>query len=209
MGGTADALTDVAVPRGLIRVRVHARDRLHETVRTDGDPPERHEFHIWAVPEETPWRTVVGSHPAWEQKPARAAEWAMLSLVRRPAPPTPDDARVTVVRHRSAAVEAPVGVLPAGDLEVRLERADDETLRWSRAAADEPIFPHPLTTLPDSEPSTVRLASAADGWTLRHEGVLGRQAAAVGLIWDHLLDNPGSHPWTATLQAQAARNEAA
>jgi hypothetical protein len=38
MGGTADALTDVAVPRGLIRVR------------TDGDPPERHEFHIWAVP---------------------------------------------------------------------------------------------------------------------------------------------------------------
>jgi hypothetical protein len=151
MGGTADALTDVAVPRGLIRVRVHARDRLHETVRIDGDPPERHEFHIWAVPEETPWRTVVGSHPAWEQKPARAAEWAMLSLVRRPAPPAPDEARVTVVRHRSAA----------------------------------------------------------DGWTLRHEGVLGRQAAAVGLIWDHLLDNPGSHPWTATLQAQAARIEAA
>lgn len=40
MGGTADVLTDVAVPRGLIRVRVHARDRLHETVRTDEGPPE-------------------------------------------------------------------------------------------------------------------------------------------------------------------------
>jgi hypothetical protein len=116
---------------------------------------------------------------------------------------------VTVVRHRSAGVEALVGVLPAGDLEVRLERLDGETVRWSWAVADEPTFPHPLTTLPGPEPSTVRLTSAGDGWTRRHEGVLGRQAAAVGLIWDHLLDNPGSHPWTATLQAQAARIEAA
>ncbi|WP_377308291.1 hypothetical protein [Phytohabitans flavus] len=59
MGGTAEALTDVAVPPGLIRVRVHARHRLHETVRTDDDPPEQHELHVWAVSEETPWRTVL------------------------------------------------------------------------------------------------------------------------------------------------------
>lgn len=87
MGGTAEALTDVAVPRGLIRVRVHARDRLHETVRTDDDPPERHELHIWAVSEETPWRTVLAEPGGrdWEQKPAKAAEWAMLSLVPRPS----------------------------------------------------------------------------------------------------------------------------
>jgi hypothetical protein len=220
MGGTAEALTDVAVPRGLIRVRVHARERLHEAVRTDDDPPERHELHIWAVSEEMPWRTVLADpgDRDWEQKPAKAAEWAMLSLVPRPSgrpailrplPPDPyeDDtslSRVAVVRHRPAPVEVPVGVLPAGDLAIRLERVDGETLTWSWASADEPIFPSPLTTLPDDQPSTVRLTSGPDGLTLRHEGVLGRHAAALGLIWDHLLDAAGSHPWTAKLRAQAA-----
>jgi hypothetical protein len=84
MGDAVKALTDVAVPRGLIRVRVHARDRLHETVRTGDDPPERHELHIWPVAEETPWRTVLGDGDDWEQQPAKAAEWAMLSLMPRP-----------------------------------------------------------------------------------------------------------------------------
>ncbi|MFI7644538.1 hypothetical protein ACIBTZ_00465 [Micromonospora sp. NPDC049460] len=220
MGGTAEALTDVAVPRGLIRVRVHARDRLHETVRTDGDPPERHELHIWAVSEETPWRTVLADPGGrdWEQKPAKAAERAMLSLLPRPSdrpailPPLPPDpyeddtglSRVAVVRYRPAPVEVSVGVLPAGDLEVRLERVDGETLTWSWATADEPIFPRPLATLPDDEPSTVRLTSGPDGFTLRHEGVLGRHACALGLIWDHLLDTAGSYPWMETLRGQAA-----
>ncbi|MEU9509744.1 hypothetical protein AB0D32_26075 [Micromonospora sp. NPDC048170] len=219
MGGTAEALTDVAVPRGLIRVRVHARDRLHETVRTDDDPPERHELHIWAVSEETPWRTVLAD-PAgrdWEQKPAKAAERAMLSLVPRPSarpailPPPPDPyeddaglSRVTVVRYRPEPVEVAVGVLPAGDLEVRLERVDGETLTWLWATAAEPIFPHPLATLPDDEPSTVRLTSGPDGFTLRHEAVLGRHAVALGLIWDHLLDTARSYPWMETLRGQAA-----
>ncbi|MEU6074820.1 hypothetical protein [Micromonospora sp. NPDC047074] len=220
MGDGAEALTGVAVPRGLIRVRVHARDRLHETVRTDDDPPERHELHVWAVSEETPWRTVLadpGGHD-WEQKPARAAERAMLSLVPRPSaraallPPPPSDpyeddagpARVAVVRHRPAPVDVPAGVLPAGDLEVRLERVDGDTLVWSWATADEPIFPHPLATLPDGEPSTVRLTPGPDGFRLRHEGVLGRHAFALGLIWDHLLDDPGSYPWMETLRGQAA-----
>jgi hypothetical protein len=221
MGGTAEALTDVAVPRGLIRVRVHARHRLNETVRTDDDPPEQHELHGWAVSEETPWRTVLADPGGrrWEQKPARAAGWAMLSLVPRPSsrpatlPPLPPDpyqddtglSRVTVIRHRPTPVQVPEGVLPAGDLEIRLERVDGETLTWSWATADEPIFPRPLTTLPDDEPSTVRLASGPDGFTLRHEGVLGRHAFALGLIWDHLLDTPGSHPWTETLREQAAK----
>lgn len=101
MGGAAEALTDVAVPRGLIRVRVHARDRLHETVRTDDDPPERHELHIWAVSEETPWRTVLADPGGrdWEQKPAKAAEWAMLSQVPR----VPGTAPVRPSGHPSAA----------------------------------------------------------------------------------------------------------
>lgn len=220
MGGTAEAITDVTVPRGLIRVRVHARDRLHETVRTDDDLPEQHELHVWAVSEETPWHTVLADPRGrgWEQKPAMAAEWAMLSLLPRPAgrpatlrpfPPDPyeDDtglSRVAVVRHRPTAVEVPAGVLPAGDLAVRLERVDGQTLTWSWTTADEPIFPRPLTTLPDDEPSTVRLTSGPDGFTLRHEGVLGRHAFALGLIWDHLLDIPRSYPWAATLHAQAA-----
>lgn len=220
MGGTAEALTDVAVPRGLIRVRVHARDRLHETVRTDDDPPERHELHIWAVSEETPWRTVLAGPGGrdWEQKPAKAAEWAMLSLVPRPSgrpavlPPLPPDPyeddsglpRVTVVRHRPAPVEISEGVVPAGDLEVRLARVDDETLTWSWATAEAPIFPRPLDALPDDEPSVVRLTSGPDGFTLRHEDVLGRHAFALGVIWEHLLDTVGSYPWMATLRKQAA-----
>ncbi|MFC0029986.1 hypothetical protein ACFFMM_10670 [Micromonospora chaiyaphumensis] len=220
MGGTAEALTDVAVPRGLIRVRVHARDRLHETVRTADDPPERHELHIWAVSEEMPWRTVlaVPGGRDWEQKPAKAAEWGMLSLVPRPSgrpailPPLPldpyeDDSglpRVTVVRHLPAPVEVSEGALPAGDLEVRLARVDEETLTWSWATADEPIFPHPLDALPDDEPSVVRLTSGPDGFTLRHEGVLGRHAFALGVIWEHLLDTVGSYPWMETLRGQAA-----
>lgn len=109
-----------------------------------------------------------------------------------------------MVRHRPAPVAVSGGVLPAGDLEVRLERVDGDPLRWSWATADEPIFPHPLATLPDDEPSTVRLTSGPDGFTLRHEGVLGRHAFALGLIWDHLLDTAGSHPWMETLRGQAA-----
>ncbi|GAB3083809.1 hypothetical protein [Micromonospora schwarzwaldensis] len=220
MGGVAEPLVDVAVPRGLIRVRVHARHRLGETVRTDDDPPEQHELHLWAVREETPWRTVLADREVrgWEQKPAKAAEWAMLSLVPRPStrpaflPPLPPDpyeddtglARVTVVRHRPAPVDLPVGVLPVGDLQVRLERVDAETLRWSWATADAPIFPEPLTTLPDDEPTTVRLTTGPDGVTLRHEGVRGRHAVALGLIWDHLLDGTGAYPWVETLRGQAA-----
>jgi hypothetical protein len=220
LGGVAEALSDVAVPRGLLRVRVHARHRLHETARTDDDPPEQHELHVWAVSEETTWRTVLADPESrdWPQKPDRAAEWAMLSLVPRPAnrpagaPPLPlepyeDDTglpRVDVVRHRPAPVELPVGELPAGDLVLRLERVDDRTLTCSWAEADEPIFPRPLTTLPDDEPSIVRLTSGPDGFTLRHEGVRGRHAFALGLVWDHLLDQAGSYPWMAKLQAQAA-----
>jgi hypothetical protein len=141
----------------------------------------------------------------------------MLSLVPRPAgrhpllPPLPPDpyqddaglSRVVVIRHRPAPMEVSAGVLPAGDLEVRLERVDGETLSWSWGTAAEPIFPRPLAVLPDDEPSTVRLTSGPDGFTLRHEGVLGRHAFALGLIWDQLLDT-GSCPWMETLREQAA-----
>lgn len=224
MGGPEEGLADVAVPRGLIRVRVHARNRLHETVRGDSDPPERHELHIWAVSEQTPSRTVLADpqRRGWEQKPAKAAQWAMLSLAPRPSgrpailaqlPPDPyqDDsglARVTVVRHRPAPVDVPVGVLPVGDLEVRLEQVDGETFSWTWATADEPIFPQPLVDVPDDQPSTVRLTRGPDGFTLRHEAVPGRRAFALGLLWDHLLDTTGRYPWMDTLREQAAQAHA-
>lgn len=224
MGGAVEGLTDVAVPRGLIRVRVHARDRLCEAPRGDDDPPERHEVHVWAVSEQTPWRTVLADpeRRGWEQKPAKAAEWAMLSLAPRPSnrpailaplPPDPyeDDTslpRVTVVRCRPTPIEPPAGVLPVGDLEIRLERVDGQTFTWSWATAAEPIFPQPLVALPDDEPSTVRLTSGPDGFTLRHEAVPGRQAFALGLVWDHLLDGTEPHPWTDTLREQAAQAHA-
>ncbi|GAA1393195.1 hypothetical protein ACFQZ4_37355 [Catellatospora coxensis] len=224
MGGTEAGLAGVAVPRGLIRVRVHARGRLHEAVHSDGDPPERHALHIWAVSEQTPSRTLLADpqRRGWQQKPAKAAEWAMLSLAPRPSgrpailPPLPDDpyqddsglSRVTVVRHRPAPVEVPVGVLPAGDLEVRLEPVDGETFSWTWATADEPIFPQPLVALPDDEQSTVRLTRGPDGFTLRHEAVLGRHAFALGVLWDHLLDTAGRYPWMDTLREQAAQAHA-
>ncbi|MBB2947777.1 hypothetical protein FB565_007548 [Actinoplanes lutulentus] len=44
MGGSAPELSGIAVPRGLIRVRVHARDRLHETVRGEGIRPSSTRF---------------------------------------------------------------------------------------------------------------------------------------------------------------------
>lgn len=40
-GSHRDGLTDVPVPgNGLIRVRIYARNRIHESARTDDDPPE-------------------------------------------------------------------------------------------------------------------------------------------------------------------------
>jgi hypothetical protein len=90
------------------------------------------------------------------------------------------------------------GRLPVGDREVHLTRIADDTLVWRWASA--------ATTLPDEEPSTVRLEAADGALTVRHEGVLGRHAVMLGLVWDHLLErDPDSPPpWEPALQARAA-----
>ena len=233
MGGTAEGLSDIPAPRGLLRVRVHARNRLHETVRTDDDPPEQHLVLLRPVDEETGLRTLRsdGTSADWPQKPAAAAAWAMLSLVARPvtgprAALEPDDddrglPRVAVVRRRSvppavasALLVDPAGtlavdeVLPAGDLAIRLGTVAPGTMSWRWALADSPIFPEPLTTLPDDEPGVVRLRVDDGDLILRHERVLGRHAVALGLIWDHLLDRltgaaGGPRAWEPVLAAQA------
>ena len=230
MGGTAEGLSDIPAPRGLLRVRVHARNRLHETVRADGDPPEQHLVLLWPADEETGLRTLRSDSASadWPQKPAAAAAWAMLRLVSRPATgygaarePDQDD-RVAVVRRRSvppavaaALLADPAGalavdkVLPAGDLAIRLGTTARGTMSWRWTVADRPIFPEPLTTLPDDEPGVVRLRVDDGELTLRHERVPGRHAVALGLIWDHLLDRltgaaGGPPAWEPVLTAQAA-----
>ncbi|MBB2947778.1 hypothetical protein FB565_007549 [Actinoplanes lutulentus] len=101
-----------------------------------------------------------------------------------------------------AAAELMVGLLTQAD--------DGHTLNWSWARAGEPIFPAPLTTLPDDETSIVRLLVSPDGTRLgvRNEGVPGRLAVTLGLVWDHLLDclesGADPAPWEAKLQATAA-----
>jgi hypothetical protein len=199
LGDGHDALTDIPVPGDtLLRVRVNARNRIHESARTDGDPPEQHEVHVWPVDEETGQLTLGddGARATWGQRPDRAAEWAMLRLL---AGPPGGGRRAAVVRTATAPPRLPL-TIPAGDLEIRLQPAGADTFTWQWAGPDgRPV--------PDELPSTVRLRPGPDGTvTVRHEGVPAGQAVLLGLIWDHLLDRPDSVPfaWEATLRARAA-----
>jgi hypothetical protein len=209
MGSTTEELVDLTIRPGLIRVRAHARNRIHESVRTDGDPPEQHELLVWPVTEEIGQQTLRtdGTRREWDQKRAKAAEYAMLDVIRpydTHEEQDPDLPRVTVVRRR--AVPPPVaqvmraleGRLPVGDREVRLTRTAEHTLAWRWASA--------AAALPDDEPSFVRIEGGDGELTIRHEGVIGRHAVMLGLVWDHLLEKaPDSLPaWEPVLRARAA-----
>ncbi|MFC4070026.1 hypothetical protein [Actinoplanes subglobosus] len=192
MGEADGPLTDLPAPaKSLIRVRVTARNRIHESIREPTDPAEQHEVHVWPVAEETAPVTLWsdGWGPAWTSRPDRAAAWAVLRLLDEARRRVPDDGvRVTVVRTVPGPVRLPATV-PAGDLAIRLRpSAGAGTLTWEWTPADRPIFPEPLTALPDGRASAVHLLRNPDGTlTVRHAGVPGRQAVLVGLIWDHLL----------------------
>jgi hypothetical protein len=191
MGSTTEELVNLPVRPGLVRVRAHARNRLHEGVRTDDDPPEQHELLVWPVTEDIGPRTLRkdGTHREWEQKRAKASEYAMLDVIRPSdthEEKDPDLFRVGVVRRW--AVPMPVAEamrslperLPVGDREVRLTRTGADALVWQRASA--------TATLPDDEPSIVRPEARGGEVTIRHEGVIGRHAVMLGIIWDHLLE---------------------
>ncbi|MEU4623979.1 hypothetical protein AB0G04_28890 [Actinoplanes sp. NPDC023801] len=214
-----DPLTDIPVPGDtLLRVRVYARNRIHESGRTDTDPPEQHEVHVWPVDEETGQLSLFddGARAAFRQRPDRAAEWAMLRLLAEPtgnvprapgegAPasgPPGDGRRVAVVRTAVSPVRLPA-TIPAGDLKIHLLPAGDGALGWQWVAPDG-------RTVPDERPSTVRQLPGPDGTvTVRHEGVPAGQAVLLGLIWDHLLGWTDGAPfaWEATLRARAAEAE--
>ena len=209
MGSTTDELVGLPVPPGLIRVRAHARNRIHESVRTDEDPPEQHELLVWPVSEEIGPRTLRtdGTRRDWEQKRAKAAEYAMLDVIRpydTHEERDPDLPRVTVVRRWAVpfpvaeAMRALEGRLPVGDREVQLARTAGNTMAWRWASAS--------AALPDDEPSTVRLEAGDGELTIRHEGVIGRHAVMLGLVWDHLLQkDPDALPaWEPVLRARAA-----
>ncbi|GAA0581846.1 hypothetical protein GCM10010172_78600 [Paractinoplanes ferrugineus] len=204
MGSTAEEFAGLSVPPGLIRLRAHARNLIHESVRTDDDPPEQHQLLVWPVTEDVGPRTrrAAGTRREWEQKRAKAAEYAMLDVIRpydTHEERDPDDLpRVAVVRRRPAeAVPVLPDRLPVGDLEVHLTPTAEGTLSWRWASTTE--------ELPDQEASTVRLAVVDGELTLRHEGVTGRHAILLGLVWDHLLDDPAGRPaWEPVLRAQAA-----
>ncbi|MEV4277500.1 hypothetical protein [Actinoplanes xinjiangensis] len=205
-----DALTAIPAPaKTLIRVRVYARNRIHESVREPADPPEQHEIHVWPVDEETAPVTLWSdeSRQSWTPNPAKAAEWAMLQLLDQARRGVPDDGvRVTVVRTAPRGIRLAT-TIPAGDLAIRLRpSADATTLTWEWALADRPIFPDPLTVLPDGRASAVHLRGNPEGTlTLRHAGVPGGQAVLLGLIWDHLLTRPAAaaYAWQPPLRAKA------
>jgi hypothetical protein len=210
MGSTADELAGLTVPAGLLRVRAHARDRIHESVRTDDDPPEQHQLVVWPVTEDAGPLSLRsdGTRREWDQKHDKAAEYAMLDVIRPydtheerdPA----DLPRVAVVRRWvtplsvGEAVDTLQGCLPVGALEVRLTRIAPDTLEWRWASETD--------ALPDEEPSTVRVEAGDGALVLRHEGVIGRHAIMLGLVWDHLFEkDPDSLPaWEPVLRERAA-----
>ncbi len=196
MGSTTDELSAIAVPAGLVRVRAHARNRVHESVRTDTDPPEQHELLVWPVAEDVGPRTLRAGPTRREReiKTDQAAEYAMLDVIRpydKHEELDPDLPRVSVRRRGQLP---PPGRLPVGAFAVELTRIDDDTLEWRWVPEDG--FP------PDDRPSIVR----REGAEICHRGLTGRHAIMLGLVWDHLLSkDPDAPPaWEPVLQARAA-----
>ncbi|BBH70427.1 hypothetical protein ACTI_71120 [Actinoplanes sp. OR16] len=198
MAGPREGLTDVPLAGpGLARVRIYARNRIHESVRTGEDPPEQHEVHIWPVTEESGPRTLFddGSRGPWPQKPAAAATWAISRL----GPAADGEPRVTVVRSRDRPWTPPATIY-AGDVEIHLRPAGDAySFTWHPLAGSD------STALPDGEPGIVRVDVRNGKLILRHENVPASQAVLLGLIWDHLLDLPDGEPpaWEAPMRAAA------
>lgn len=222
MGHSTDALRSITVPGpGLLRVQVRARDRISEEMldlEDDGQTPETMEVLVWPVRQDLGVRTLRddGAGSGWTPKPEAAAGWAMVRLVREA---NPDERQVRLARlhhvdeHRADErydVRRPVPevwpglgevVLPAGDVEVRL----DGRGRWRWGTV-----PGSATAVPDGAISDVTVESDADGRrTLVHRGVPGSHVVPLGLIWEHLLRRPAPpYPWEPIFADLATKAEA-
>jgi hypothetical protein len=114
MGDCPDELREIPVPGpGLVRVRARGRDISPETDPGPEQPPEKYELHVWPVAEDTGLRTVRpdDAQPGWEQRPARAASWAVLRMITRM---NPDAQRRNLLR--AAAATTPVPPVPRVDV---------------------------------------------------------------------------------------------
>jgi hypothetical protein len=200
----------------LLRVQVRARDRIHEErvdLEYDGQTPETMEVLVWPARQDLGVRTLRddGAGSGWAPKPEVAAGWAMVHLVREA---NPDERQVRLARsypsHERYDIRRPVPedwpalgevVLPAGDVEVRL----DGEGRWQWGTV-----PGCATAVPDAAISNVTIESDADGRrTLVHRGVLGSHVVPLGLIWEHLLRRPAPpYPWEPVFADLAAKAEA-
>lgn len=217
MGHSTDALRFITVPGpGLLRVQVRARDRIDEEMvdlEHDGQTPETMEVLVWPVRQDLGVRTLRddGAGSSWTPKPEAAAGWAVVHLVREA---NPDERQMRLARcypsDERYDIRRPVPedwpglgevVLPAGDVEVRL----DGEGRWQWATV-----PGSATVVPDGSISDVTIESDADGRrTLVHRGVPGSHAVPLGLVWDHLLRQPAPpYPWEPIFADLAAKAEA-
>ncbi|WP_433301025.1 hypothetical protein ACQP2F_04905 [Actinoplanes sp. CA-030573] len=195
MGGSADGLTDVPVSRpGLIRVRVRARNRLHETVRTEDDPPEQHELWVWPVAEEPGLLTLRddGARGGWSPRPAKAAEWAMLGLVAA-GPPEPDHrARATVVRRRPLPLAAAKALLADPAAALTTPAAPAAGRGSDRAPGPE----HPASDRPASErPPAADHALSAGELEIRLRTVAeGMRTRTLAWRWAARRQQPDARP---------------
>jgi hypothetical protein len=225
MGHFPEVFRGLAVQAGLVRVRVHARNRRPEE---DPEHPEEHEVFVWPVTVAPSIATIRDDGYGITWQPRRSpAIWALEHLLAAANPPATEatlrrmsgeqewryprveirrDAAGPDVRRFGLTPDGDDLVLPVGDAELRFRSAPSppETVRMT---AQWTARPGSTVEVPDPEPSTVELS--ADG--LVHRGVRAQDAVPLGLVWDYLLARTGTeepgHPWEPVFAA-AARDAA-
>ena len=224
MGHYPEAFRGLPIQTGLVRIRVHARNRRSEDVPEDPEHPEEYEVFAWPVTVAPALTTIEDDLYGFTAQPRRSpAIWALEHLLAAANPPATEarlrqmsrepEWRYPRVEIRRAAAHVDIRrfgltpdgddlVLPVGDAELRFreapgtEKAWNATVRWTAR-------PGSTVEVPDRGPSTVEID--ADG--LVHRGVRAQDAVPLGLVWDYLLARTGTeagHPWEPVFAAAAA-----
>ncbi|GIJ55718.1 hypothetical protein [Virgisporangium aurantiacum] len=224
MGHYPEAFRGLPIQAGLVRIRVHARNRRSEDEPEDPAHPEEYEVFAWPVTVAPALTTIEDDLYGFSADPHRnPAIWALEHLLAAANPPATDarlrrmsrepEWRYPRVEIRRAAAHVDIRrfgltpdgddlVLPVGDAELRFRPGAappggfTATVRWTTR-------PGSTVEVPDREPSTVEIS--ADG--LVHRGVRAEDAVPLGLVWDYLLARTGTepgHPWEPVFAAAAA-----